>query len=95
MVLSRRSSVRSTGEGRFTDVRSAAMSPFQMVKNLLTPQPPDTESELEQLRRRVAELEERAETRRTGPGAGPEQRHGGRSPAADSREDGTWVRQCY
>lgn len=51
----------------FTDVRSAAMSPFQMVKNLLTPQPPDTESELEQLRRRVAELEERAETRRTGP----------------------------
>lgn len=51
----------------FSDVRSAAMSPFQMVKNLLKPQPPDTESELEQLRRRVAELEERAETRRAGP----------------------------
>lgn len=53
----------------FSDVRSAAMSPFQMVKNLLAPRSPDSESELEQLRRRVAELEKRAGTRRAGRGS--------------------------
>lgn len=37
-------------------VGSAARSPFQMVRNLLTPEVP-AESEVEQLRRRVAELE--------------------------------------
>jgi polyhydroxyalkanoate synthesis repressor PhaR len=45
-------------EGALSDVRSAALSPFQMMKKLLTPEPaPETESEVEELRRRVAELE--------------------------------------
>lgn len=42
-----------------SDVRSAALSPFHMVRSLLTPQPPSMETELEQLRLRVAELEAR------------------------------------
>ena len=50
----------------FTDMRSAALSPFQMVKSLLTPKTSGTQSELEQLRQRVAELEVRAEPGRTG-----------------------------
>lgn len=48
----------------FSDVRSAAMQPFHMVKNFLTPQASATETELEQLRRRVAELEARVESQR-------------------------------
>jgi polyhydroxyalkanoate synthesis repressor PhaR len=51
--------VRTTDRA-LSNVRSAAFSPIEMVKNLLSPQPPETESELEQLRRRVAELEMRA-----------------------------------
>jgi len=43
----------------FSDVRSAALSPFHMVRNLLVAQPSDTASEIEQLRLRVAELEAR------------------------------------
>ena len=67
----------------FSDVRSAALSPFQLMKSLFTPQSSEAQTELEQLRRRVAELEARAaagrneSTRRTGsktrgrrPGAG-------------------------
>lgn len=50
------------------DVR--AFSPFQMVKTLLTPPVSEARSELEELRRRVAELEVRARAtngrRRTG-----------------------------
>ena len=59
--------VQEAVETRLGDVRSAAMSPFQMVRNLLTgqtaspPPAPPAETELEQLRRRVAELEARAE----------------------------------
>ena len=49
-----------------SDVRSAALQPFHMVKNLLTPQPSATETELEQLRRRVAELEARVESQQAG-----------------------------
>ena len=50
--------VQDAVESRLQDVRSAALSPLHMVRNLLTPEP-DTETELEQLRRRVAELERR------------------------------------
>jgi len=42
-----------------SDVRSAALSPFQAVRNLLVPEPPETRRELEELRRRVSELETR------------------------------------
>ena len=45
-------------QDRLKDVRSAAMSPINMVKNLLTPEA-KPEDELEELRRRVAELEQR------------------------------------
>lgn len=54
--------VMATGNA-LSDVRSAAMSPFQMVRNLLTSQPSATEKELEQLRLRVAELEARVKKR--------------------------------
>jgi polyhydroxyalkanoate synthesis repressor PhaR len=40
-------------------VRSAALSPLGIVKNLLTPPPGPGEDELAELRRRVAELEAR------------------------------------
>ena len=52
--------VQDAVESRLNDVRSAALSPLHLMKNLLAPQP-DTkaEDELEQLRRRVAELEQR------------------------------------
>lgn len=50
----------------FNDVRSAALSPFHMVRSLLTPQPSATEKELEQLRLRVAELEARVERQQAG-----------------------------
>ena len=52
--------VQDAVQDRLKDVRSAAMSPINMVKNLLTPTPEmKPEDELEQLRRRVAELEQR------------------------------------
>jgi polyhydroxyalkanoate synthesis repressor PhaR len=52
--------VQDAVQNRLNDVRSAALSPLHLVKNLLVP-PPDSkaENELEQLRRRVAELEQR------------------------------------
>ena len=50
--------VQDAVQDRLKDVRSAAMSPINMVKNLLTPEA-KPEDELEELRRRVAELEQR------------------------------------
>ena len=47
----------------WSDVRSAAMSPFQAVRNLLTPETTETRGELEELRRRVADLEARVKQR--------------------------------
>ena len=44
----------------YQKVRETALSPFSMVKDLLTPQATPAEKELEQLRQRVAELEARA-----------------------------------
>ena len=54
--------VQETVESRLSDVRSAAMSPLNMVKNFLMPQAPagpSSAGELEVLRARVAELEAR------------------------------------
>ena len=57
--------VQDAVQTRLQDVRSAALSPLNLVKSLLNP-PPDTraEDELEQLRRRVAELEQRRQAPR-------------------------------
>jgi polyhydroxyalkanoate synthesis regulator protein len=52
--------VQDAVQSRLHDVRSAALSPLSLMKNLLTPPPvPEADSELEQLRRRIAELEQR------------------------------------
>jgi hypothetical protein len=55
--------VQEAVQTRLSDVRSAAMSPFNVMKNLLTGSTPApaAEDELEQLRRRVAELEAKLE----------------------------------
>jgi polyhydroxyalkanoate synthesis repressor PhaR len=53
--------VHETVQTRLTDVRSAALSPLEAVKNLLTP-PTNGKSEVEELRRRIAELEGRSKT---------------------------------
>ncbi|SPF39144.1 PHA accumulation regulator DNA-binding protein [Candidatus Sulfopaludibacter sp. SbA4] len=57
--------VQEAVETRLSDVRTAALSPFNMVKNLLTGQtassPGPADAELELLRRRIAELEARTE----------------------------------
>ncbi len=54
--------VQDAVQTRLSDVRTAAMSPLSMVKNFLgAPAPPQAEGELEQLRRRIAELEARLE----------------------------------
>ena len=56
--------VQDAVQSRLQDVRSAALSPLNLMKNLLTPPAdPKAESELEQLRRRVAELEQRQKPR--------------------------------
>jgi polyhydroxyalkanoate synthesis repressor PhaR len=60
--------VQQTVEESITDVRSAALSPLTLVRNLLVPQEPGGSApapaardvELEQLRQRVAELESMA-----------------------------------
>jgi polyhydroxyalkanoate synthesis repressor PhaR len=58
--------VQGAVESRLKDVSSAALSPLHLVRNLLTPAAdPAAESELEQLRRRVAELERRERKPRT------------------------------
>jgi polyhydroxyalkanoate synthesis repressor PhaR len=49
--------VQSTVEARLSDVRSAAMAPLSMVKNILGGVPPAQPDEVEILRRRVVELE--------------------------------------
>jgi polyhydroxyalkanoate synthesis repressor PhaR len=59
--------VQDAVQDRLKDVGSAALSPLNLVKNLLTPEPgPKAEDELEQLRRRVAELEQRKQRPRAG-----------------------------
>jgi polyhydroxyalkanoate synthesis repressor PhaR len=55
--------VQDTVQSRLSDVRSAALSPFSMVKDLLTPQTGAADKELEQLKQRIAELEARAPRR--------------------------------
>jgi len=50
--------VQESLETRLGDVRDAALSPLHLVRNLLTGGgPPKADAELDQLRRRVAELE--------------------------------------
>jgi polyhydroxyalkanoate synthesis repressor PhaR len=52
--------VQSTVESRLTDVRSAAFSPINVMKNLLgVTQPPPPDHEMDDLRERIAELEAR------------------------------------
>jgi polyhydroxyalkanoate synthesis repressor PhaR len=54
--------VQDAVQTRLSDVRSAAMSPLNVMRSFLTgPPSPAAEAELEQLRRRIAELEERVE----------------------------------
>ncbi len=60
-------------ESRLKGLREAAMSPLNMVKNLLAPSSPPADAEVEQLRRRVAELEQRLKKPRT-----PRKRSGGK-----------------
>jgi polyhydroxyalkanoate synthesis repressor PhaR len=58
--------VQDAVQHRLQDVRSAALSPLNLVKNFLTvPQTTNPDDEIEQLRRRVAELEQRRKTPRT------------------------------
>lgn len=54
--------VQESVQTGLSDVRSAALSPLNIVKSLLTP--PPEESEVERLRRRVAELEAQLPARR-------------------------------
>lgn len=57
--------VRETVQSGLSDVRSAAMSPFQTMRNLLLPSTvPEPNAEVEELRRRVAELEARLKRKR-------------------------------
>jgi polyhydroxyalkanoate synthesis repressor PhaR len=49
--------VQESLQNGLSDVRSAALSPLAMVRSLLPKPEPPPQSELEQLRRRVAELE--------------------------------------
>ncbi len=56
--------VQDEVQERLQDVRSAARAPLQLIQDLLTAHPePKPESELEQLRRRVAELEQQLQKR--------------------------------
>jgi len=58
--------VQDAMQHRLQDVGSAALSPLSLVKNLLTVPPAKSpDDEIEQLRRRVAELEQRRKTPRT------------------------------
>ena len=53
--------VQNTLQDRFSQMESAALSPLQMMKNFLQGAPAENpgEAELQELRRRLAELEER------------------------------------
>jgi polyhydroxyalkanoate synthesis repressor PhaR len=53
--------VNEAVQTRLSDARSAALSPLNLMKNFLTGSPSAAETEVEQLRRRVAELEARLE----------------------------------
>jgi len=57
--------VQSTFQTRISEMQSAALSPLNMVKNFIRqpsqPEPHDSPAELEQLRRRISELEARLE----------------------------------
>lgn len=44
-------------DNAWSDVRSAALSPLQAVRNFLTPEPPAVPGEMAELRRRLSELE--------------------------------------
>jgi len=58
--------VQDTVQARLGEVRSAALSPLNLMKNLLTGPPAATmDTELAQLRERVAELEARLEKPKT------------------------------
>ena len=57
--------VQDAVQHRLQDVRSAALSPLNVVKNLLTVPETNADQELEQLRRRVADLEQQRKTSRT------------------------------
>jgi polyhydroxyalkanoate synthesis repressor PhaR len=48
--------VHETVQSRLTDVRSAALSPLETVKNFLRP-PTAADAEIDELRRRIVELE--------------------------------------
>jgi polyhydroxyalkanoate synthesis repressor PhaR len=57
--------VQSALHNGFTEVRSAALSPLEMMKNFIqgaAPEKPAENGELQQLRKRIAELEARLET---------------------------------
>ena len=57
--------VQDTLQLRFNEMRTAATSPLNLVKNFFGgAPPPETDGELEQLRRRVAELEALLKKRR-------------------------------
>ena len=57
--------VQETLQAGLQEARTAALSPFHLVKNLLTAAPgSEANGELEQLRRRVAELEAASRKRR-------------------------------
>ena len=49
--------VQESVQTRLSDVQSAAFSPLGIVRSLLSPPVPPDEGEVEQLRRRIAELE--------------------------------------
>jgi polyhydroxyalkanoate synthesis repressor PhaR len=55
--------VQDTVQARLSDVRSAAMAPLSIVRNILGATPPTEDGETEQLRRRVEELEAQLKTR--------------------------------
>lgn len=51
--------VQESVQTRLADVGSAALSPLAMARVLLTTQAPERDREVEELRRRLAELENR------------------------------------
>jgi len=65
--------VQDAVQSRLSDVRSVAMSPLSLMKNLLTGQQQQPDTELESLRQRIAELEARLATQ-PAPPKGPRKR---------------------
>lgn len=60
--------VQEAVQSRLEDVRSAALSPFQVVKNLFGAQAPPGADQLDTLRQRIADLEGQLAAARTRPG---------------------------